>query len=201
MRKLLRLVQLLILSLALLRPALTYATLSTKIQRGEKTVQLLVPGTTAEECVVPKHIANATYSDRDVKDENDLCSIDEHSNAAVCPKTNSTNPGLDLYSLPQGSSPAQVEAAKCKSSGAKKIAKYKLSTSCSYTPSILGYYHLSRILGGIANVPPSVLRTFDLQNHIALGKIALAQTQPASLIHQTWSSLMAQLTAGANASR
>jgi hypothetical protein len=199
MRKSIRLVQLLILSLAL--PNLAHATLATKIPRGQMVVQLPVPGANAELCVVPKHASNATYSDHDTKDENDLCSIDEHSNAAVCPKTNSTNPGLDLYSLPQGSSPAQVEAAKCKSSGAKKIAKYKLSTSCSYTPSILGYYHVSRMLGGIGDVPPAVLRTFDRQNQIALGHIALSETSTSSLIHQTWAGLMAQLTAGRAASR
>jgi hypothetical protein len=201
MRRSIRLIQFLILSLPLLAPALSYATLSTKIPRGEKIVQIPVPGTNAEQCVVPKHIANATYSDHDVKDENDLCGIDEHSNAAVCPKTNSTNPGLDLYSLPQGASPMQVETARCKSSGAKKIAKYKLSTSCSYTPSILGYYHVSRMLGGIADVPPAVLRTFNRKNQIALGYIALSETSPSSLIHQTWAGLMAQLTAGPAASR
>jgi hypothetical protein len=106
-----------------------------------------------------------------------------------------------MYSLPQGSTPQQVQASRCKISGLKKIAKYKLSTSCSYTPSILGYYHLSRALGGIANVPPSVLRTFDLKNHIALGRAALAETAPNALIHQTWAALMAQLTAGSAASR
>src|SRR6202022_5008433 len=51
------------------------------------------------------------------------------------------------------------------------------------------------------DVPPSVIRTFDLQNHIALGRKGLATTPPNSLIHQTWASLMAQLTAGNNASR
>src|SRR5262249_54188011 len=120
---------------------------------------------------------------------------------AVCPKLNSTNPGLDIHSLPQGSTPDQVEAARCKIAGAHKIAKYKLSSSCSYTPSILGYYHVSRMLGGIADVPPSVLRTFDLQNHISIGRAALAQTSSGSLIHQTWASLMAQLTAGAASKR
>lgn len=201
MRKPVRLIQLLILSLPLLGPSLTYATLSTTVQRGEKTVQLPVPGRNAEQCVIPKHFANASYSDHDLKDEAELCSLDENSNAAVCPKTNSTNPGLDIYSLPQGSSPAQVEPAKCKSTDAKKVAKYKLSTSCSYTPSILGYYHVSRMLGGIADVPPAVLRTFDRQNQIALGRIAMAETAQSSLIHQTWAGLMAQLTAGAGASR
>ena len=57
------------------------------------------------------------------------------------------------------------------------------------------------MLGGIADVPPAVLRTFDLQNHISMGRAALAQTTPGSLIHQTWASLMAQLTAGAASKR
>jgi hypothetical protein len=196
-----RLVQILIVVFSLARPVLSNATLSTNVPRGEKTVQVPVPGRNAERCVIPKHLANGRYADHDLKDESELCGIDENSNAAVCPKTNSTNPGLDLYSLPQGLSPAQVAGAKCKSAGAKKIAKYKLSTSCSYTPSILGYYHLSRMLGGIADVPPAVLRTYDRLNHIALGHIGLAETSPGSLIHQTWAALMAQLTAGSQASR
>jgi hypothetical protein len=177
------------------------ATLLAHAQRGVKVVELPVPGRNAEVCVIPKHFGGAQYSDQDLKTENQLCGIDVNSNAAVCPKENSTNPGLDLYSLPQGSTAKQVQTAKCKTSGAKKIAKYKLSTSCSYTPSILGYYHLSRMLGGVANVPPSVLRTFDLQNHIALGRTALAQTQSSDLIHQTWESLVAQLTAGGSGSK
>jgi hypothetical protein len=164
-------------------------------------VQLAVPGRNAEVCVVPKHLVDAGYSDEDTKTEAQLCDIDVNLNSAVCPKLNSTNPGLDMYSLPQRSTPQQVQASRCKISGLKKIAKYKLSTSCSYTPSILGYYHLSRALGGIANVPPSVLRTFDLKNHIALGRAALAETAPNALIHQTWAALMAQLTAGSAASR
>ncbi len=174
-------------------------TLSTSAPRGQKTVSIPVTGRKPEICVIPKHFADAQYSDKDAKTEEELCAIDRGTNAAVCPKLNSTNPGLDFYSLPQGGTPQSVEAAHCKD--AKKEAKYKLSTSCSYTPSILGYYHLSRMLGGVADVPPSVLRTFDLQQHIALGKIALASTKPTDLIHQTWASLVAQLTAGANASR
>jgi len=106
-----------------------------------------------------------------------------------------------LSEVPQGGTPGKVEAARCKIAGVHKIAKYKLSSSCSYTPSILGYYHVSRMLGGIADVPPAVLRTFDLQNHISMGRAALAQTTPGSLIHQTWASLMAQLTAGAASKR
>ena len=57
------------------------------------------------------------------------------------------------------------------------------------------------MLGGIADVPPAVLRTFDLNNHIAIGRKALARTKSGSLIHITWSGLVSQLTAGAHAKR
>ncbi len=194
-------IQLLLLSVASLGPALAYAALSAHLQRGEKIVDLPVPGRSAEVCVIPKHFDGGRYFANDIEVETRLCNIDVHTNAAVCAKLNSTNPGLDIHSLPQGSTPQQVEAAHCKTAGAKKIAKYKLSTSCSYTPSILGYYHVSRMLGGIADVPPAVLRTFDLQNHIAIGRAALAETSSGTLIHQTWASLMAQLTAGATSNR
>ena len=142
----------------------------------------------------------ANIPEKDIEVETKLCNIDGNTNAAVCPKLNSTNPGLDFYSLPQSVARDDV-AARCETSGAKKVAKYKLSTSCSYTPSILGYYHVSRMLGGIGNVPPTVLRTYDLKNHIALGHKALDQTKSGTLIHQTWAGLLAQLTAGARANR
>jgi hypothetical protein len=200
--KLLRFTQLLtIVAGTLAASAIAYATLAAHLSRGAKIVEIAVPGKNPEVCVVPKHYGDGSYSSDDAAAEAKLCAIDENTNTAVCPKTNSTNPGLDLHSVPQGFTPAQVAAANCKTQDAKKIAKYKLSTSCSYTPSILGYYHLSRILGGIGDVPPSAIRTFDLQNHIALGHKALAETPSSSLIHQTWASLMAQLTAGSGASR
>jgi hypothetical protein len=192
--------QILLLTLVYYGSTPARADLALNSRRGEDTVQIPVPGRAAEICAVPKHLSDADYSDSDLKSERQLCDIDEHSNAAVCPKINSTNPGLDFFSVPQGSSPGQVEAAHCEAASSKKIAKYKLSTSCSYTPSILGYYHVSRILGGIADVPPAVLRTFDRQNHIALGHIALSETNQSSLIHQTWAGLMAQLTEGSAAS-
>ncbi len=200
-RRPVRLTALLLLSAACLAPGHARATLSTDLQRGEKVVDVPVAGRNPEICVIPKHFAGGEYSDRDSKVEAKLCTIDGHTNAAVCPKLNSSNPGLDFYSVPEGSTPDQVAAAHCDTDGAKKIAKYKLSSSCSYTPSILGYYHVSRMLGGIADVPPAVLRTFDLKNHIALGRKALAATKSGSLIRQTWAGLMAQLTAGSKAKR
>ncbi len=181
--------------------ALGQSPVSANSQRGEKILTFPVAGRNPELCVIPNHFLGAAYSDKDLRDEEKLCDIDVASNAAACPKTNSTNPGLDIYSLPTGATSKSVQDAHCKVNGAKKIAKYKLSTSCSYTPSILGYYHLSRMLNGMAEVPPSVLRTFDRQNHIVLGRMALAKTPSTSLIHQTWAGLMSQLTAGQAASK
>ena len=142
MKKLLRYTQFLAIIAGALGATTARTALNAHLPRGEKIVEIAAPGKNPEICVVPKHFADATYSSDDAAAEAKLCAIDENTNAAVCPKTNSTNPGLDLHSVPPGFTPAQVAAANCDTQGAKKIAKYKLSTSCSYTPSILGYYHL-----------------------------------------------------------
>jgi len=114
----------------LLGPAFAYAALSADPKRGEKTVDLPVPGRNAEICVIPKHFHVGRYFDKDNEVEAELCNIDVRKNAAVCPKLNSTNPGLDIYSVPQGGTPGQVEAARCKIAGVHKIAKY------SYAPVV-----------------------------------------------------------------
>ncbi|MEO9062357.1 MAG: hypothetical protein ABI270_10000 [Nitrosospira sp.] len=168
---------------------------------GEKIVELPVPGREAEICAVPTRFDGASYSTRDARVMEQLCAIDVRKNAAVCPKLNSTNPGLDIFAIPDDTTAQKFQDTYCKSPKGEKIAKYKLSTSCSYTPSLLGYYHVSRILGNVANVPPAVLRTYDLADHIALGRKALARAPASSLIRATWAGLMAQLTAGPNASR
>lgn len=137
-----------------------------------------------------------------------LCKIDFYSaKAAFCPKNNSTNPGTDIYDLPkqedaQGNdvldasgnphytmTRSQFEMNECKKAesarAGKRVAKYKSSISCSYTPSILAYYQLSRLMDGAAHVPSSVLRTMDLKEHVILDNVALQIT--TDTIHDTWS--------------
>jgi hypothetical protein len=168
-----------------------------EFNRGEKLVSITVPnGKRPEICVIPTHFPGGKYSQKDLQKEEELCALNQYENAAVCPKTNSTNPGLIFYTLPAGKSISEVEQSNCKT--AKSEAKYKLSTSCSYTPAIVGYYHVSRILGGIANVPPSVLRTLDLENHLDYGNKALRLVRRGDIIEQTWRGLISQLSAGAN---
>lgn len=184
------------------------AALDTSAVRGESKVEIPVAGKRSEVCILPKHHELGSYTEGDSKSEKALCSVNEYTNAAICPKLSSTNPGLEVHLIPEGKTIAQVEAANCKlidpqtkKNTAKKLAKYKLSTSCSYSPAILGYYHVSRFLGDVLNIPVSVIRTVDLQKHIGLADRALSITKESELIHITWQSLANQLKAGSKASR
>ncbi len=175
------------------------ATLSPSVQRGEKVVQIPTRNGAPELCVIPTHLSGGTYTSDDFALENDLCSMQPGVNAATCPKVYSTNPGVDWYSIPAGMTAQSVEMNNNCDAG-KKIAKYKLSVSCSYTPSIIGYYHLSRLLGGAGRVPVAVLRTMDLERHkdIANRAIRIAEKTEGrdAIIYKTWSSVVNFLNRG-----
>jgi hypothetical protein len=147
---------------------------------GRQTIHFAVDtqGAPDETCILPNHIPGADYSDSDTKSEQTLCSYSFYStgpreagvpkaDVAICPKLDSTNPGVDIQDLIQGQSREATEAKICKETDreTKKLAKFKQSITCSYAPSIIGYYHLSRALGGAGDVKPVVARTMDLQEH------------------------------------
>jgi len=190
-----------------------HATFTTELERGEKNIYFNSPNGVKEVCVIPKHYPEAKYKEKDLKKEEQLCSYsfysitDEEKNrtenplheAATCAKLNSTNPAVNIFHVSKGQTIEQVEKAQCK--GVSKIGKYKNSTSCSYAPSIVGYYHLSRILGGIGRVPPSVLRTMDIKSHLQLTEEGKHLTKSGDLINQTWSGLGSNLSAGLKGSK
>lgn len=181
-------------------PLLAQATMTPNLPRGDEIVTHEVRGKRPEVCVVPKHLGD-NYDKDDREDENELCAMDVGVNVAACAKTESTNPGVNFFTPPEGISIADMVKNDCEVKNSEgddgsKEAKYKLSTSCSYTPSILGYYHVSRMLGNVANVPPAVLRTMDLDRHKKIAQRALATT--TDLIHDTYASLAAVLNAGQN---
>ena len=186
----------LVLALAGLSLDTAYATFNPAVPHGETVVQHPVAKRHAEVCVIPKHFPASDYSEKDTKTEAELCAYAEPNNAAVCPSLSGNYPSLDFNALPSGKKPAKTPAASCKPTGAKSLAQYQTNNSCTYTPAILAYYHVSRILGGIARTPPAVLRTFDLQKQISLGRKALAQTAPDLLLHKNWSGLLNELSAG-----
>lgn len=198
--------------------ATAQATLTPTLPRGEQIIQR----SAQEICVIPKKLSSnqtadpsgaqsgAKYSESDKKNEVALCNTDINGstqNTAVCGKTTSTNPSVEFFSVPTGMTPAQVEAKNCTLSKTEdpndessKVAKYKNSTSCSYTPSILSYYHVSRFFGNVNQVPVSVLRTMDMNRHQQVGKKTVAHLRATGkggdLIVQTWQSLLNYLAKG-----
>lgn len=186
-----------------------HATLTPTLERGEELIQIPRTGKLSEVCVIPLHFKldptqkkAESYKKGDLEDEQQLCRYtndvqvpEGFMRVAVCAKINSTNPGLNFFSVPEGKTVEDIEKGDC-SQPDKKLAKYKNSTSCSYAPSLLAYYHLSRLLGGVADVPVAVLRTFDREDHQALGLRAQKQVSKDDLIGQTWSTLMKILKDG-----
>ncbi len=160
--------------------------------RGKTSVSFPVKaGRPNELCVVPNHLAGGDYDDGDADDEKELCSYNFHgtepgTSVATCPKLVSTNPGVDVQELLPGKTKQETEAATCnKDEGRTKLlAKYKQSITCSYTPSILGYYHLSRVLGGAGNVKAAVVRTMDLEEHKKITAVGVAHT--TDLLKTLW---------------
>jgi hypothetical protein len=181
--------------------SLALATLTPSFPRGEALIEHLVPGKTAEICVIPKRFAGFEYNKSDSKHEASLCAMNVDQTIAACAKSNSSNPGVDFFEPPTGISIGDFTAGDCSAKGGKKEAKYKLSSSCSYTPSILAYYHFSRALGDVGNVPVAVLRTLDLDRHIAIGEKGLRTLERGSLIDQTWRSLLSKFRAGKSGSQ
>lgn len=164
----------------------------------------------SEICVIPDRapVDGADYSGKDGKREAKLCSYDFHAETstetvtavALCPKLFSIYPAVELIEIPEGATKSDYEGKSCnKKVGAKnqgkKLAKYKNSMSCAKTPSIVGYYHISRILG-IDNIPVSVLRTMKKETHLEVaenGK-AYAKSNPGELVAKNWVTLAKMLS-------
>lgn len=150
------------------------------------------------------------YSKKDLKAEKSLCSMDIHNPKpqferknklhalAVCPKLVNTSPALEIFAVDTEITREEFLSIECikKDKRGKKLSKYKVSTSCSYTPSILGYYHFSRLLN-IGQVPVSVYRSVDKQFHIEKAELGVQNTAAQNgWLPKNWSSLLSQLKNG-----
>jgi hypothetical protein len=152
-------------------------------ERGASTVTFKVPsGGPDEICIVPKHLPFGNYrgkdGSKDVADEKKLASYDfykagsaESGAVAILPKRTSTSAAVEVYELPAGTSrPEQTTASYCLSveKSGKCVAKFKQTDNehtTTSTAAILGYYHVSRVLGDICEIKPAVLRTMDITQH------------------------------------
>jgi hypothetical protein len=152
-----------------------------KTTRGRETKFFTSPSGQKEICVLPKPFPGVRYDNSDPSSEEELCSADFYkvpgddrpgTAVALCPKMSSTFPGVELYDLKKLDK-TKYETALCKDQDNRptsRIAKFKQSISCSYTGSILGYYHLSRILGGAGMVPNAMVRTMDRSAHLKIAE-------------------------------
>ena len=158
--------------------------------RGEQVISSKSYRGVEERCAIPNRLAGAKYKKGDLEKEANLCGYDFYNTVALCPKFNSTNPGILITDLGKSKfTKAQIESSSCdlKAMGLKTAAKFKQSTSCSYTPSILAYYHISRALGGAGKVPVAVLRTMDAETHKKLSvKANNKLSHSTSVISKTW---------------
>jgi hypothetical protein len=143
------------------------------------------------------------YSKKDVEKEKELAEIDfyngktkEGLDIVLIPKTYSTSPGLNIHAIKLSAgvsrlSYAEAHTGKAHSGDAKIIAKYKQSipTHFTYSPSILGYYHLSRFLDA-GHVEPAIVRTMDVSAHKPLADLGKAKATGSNNRKQ-WTELRA----------
>ena len=143
------------------------------------------------------------YGKKDIEKEKELADIDFYNgktkdglDIVLIPKTYSTSPGLNVHAvkLPPGLSRlsyAEAHATKSQPSGDEVIAKCKqtIPTHFTYSPSILGYYHLSRFLDA-GHVEPAIVRTMDLDAHKPLADLGKAKAVGSNNRNQ-WTELRA----------
>lgn len=173
------------LSLLLISP-LASAIVNVSDVRGTEIKQFSSPNGLTEICVVPAHLTGVTYSNSDLKREQKLCAFDFYAATSVlCPKYQSTSASVIPYTAdsPTGKKDLQ-NASKCQALNNDKIttpkmdklAKFKQNeplndTTGTVIQSPLAYYHISRALGNILNVPVAVIRTMDYKPHLEVAKI------------------------------
>lgn len=170
-----------------MQTAVAQSTLTpTRADRGQAKYFFSIPGTDRKEaCIVPRFLPGVEYPKKALETLTELCSYtfypienEQQEQMVACQKLNSTNPGLNLYDISKA-----VKAGKkvtCANVDIlddqdllKKLGKYKQSTSCSYAPGILAYYHVSQALGKVVRVPESVMRTVDTKFHVGIGNDAM----------------------------
>src|SRR6266540_2176497 len=173
--------------------------------REQEITEHTAPNGTVELAIRPATFPGhpEIYSKKDIEKEKELAGIDfyngktkEGLDIVLIPKTYSTSHGINVheFTLPADMSRLSYAAAhstKAQPSGDGVIAKYKQSipTHFTYSPSILGYYHLSRFLDA-GHVEPAIVRTMDVAAHKPLADLGKAKAAGSNNRNQ-WTELRA----------
>ena len=154
--------------------------------RAQEITEHTAPNGTVELATRPATFPGHSeiYSNKDSEKEKELAQIDFYNgktkdglDVVLSSKDLQYFAGLNVHAdnLPAGMSRLDYAAAhtgKAHSSNVKVIAKYKqtIPTHFTYSPSILGYYHLSRFLDA-GHVEPAIVRTMDVASHKPLADL------------------------------
>ena len=178
---------------------------ATGLPAGQETIRHTASNGTVELAIrsagFPGH--PEIYGKKDIEKEKELAEIDFYGgktkdglDIVAIPKTYSTSPGINIHAvqLPAGTSRlgyAASHTGKTHPESAKVVAKFKQSipTHFTYSPSILGYYHLSRFLDA-GHVEPAIFRTMDVESHKPLADLGKAKAA-GSNNRQQWTELRA----------
>src|SRR5437764_3551500 len=120
----------------------------------------------------------------------------------VVPKLHNTSAGLEIYQLPptvtketfektEGPYRSGVTKKFSNKRSGKKIAKFKVGTIAQ---SGLAGFCVSRLLGHLVEVPPTVYRTMDIQEFEKVGEQARTTGHPDCT--QAWADLRAMAKSG-----
>jgi len=168
------------------------------------------PNGLIERCVRITPVPGGVYDEGDLKDEAEYCSIDLYADAvALCPKTWSTSPGMQVYDISDGNyanNRSEFQRNACsEGKSASNLAsdvwfKFKPTmnqsgTSGTFSTSSLLYYHFSRLFDATVKVPISVWRSMDVNAHldqVALSGLSLSGGSHGGRInHEGWRALVA----------
>ncbi len=163
----------------------------------------LSPNDIKEKCVILDRMPGAKYSDEDTRTEQSFCGINLYDESiAVCPKTWSTSPGMEVFHLTEKkTSPAVFEQSTCGTSLHKEIkasgqpitfktTMNSRATSGTFSTSSLLYYHFSRYLHSAIHIPVAVYRSIDKDVHLQRvtnrGLELTANSKARHMNHQAW---------------
>jgi hypothetical protein len=169
----------------------------------------VAPSGARELCIIAGRVSDDGYTVKDAKKEAKLCRVDFNADpatadviaAGLAPKANSTNPATDVHEV-TAEIPRDVvesfEQANARDRKADKIGRLKSSLNAgqyertsSYSPSIVGYYGTSRMLGNIGEVTPAVWRTLDIKRHAKVADNGKRLTVAGSQIVKTlWATFL-----------
>jgi hypothetical protein len=154
-------------------------------QKPRAKATFSTPSGLTELCIVPGHFIADGFTDDDASRENALCSIDLNAApsaspspllaAGLAPKADAFNPATDVHlvttevgrDVVESFDQANAKVRKARAVGrlVSSLDETRFGEVASYTPSVIGYYGTSRMLGGAAAVMPSVWRTLDVDRH------------------------------------